>query len=430
VSAPQQNQPIQCVEAPNPVFQKDSVTIGEVESPYQTYSAPSVTKPESAEVFDIGRYYTIAEEEVIPKIREVRHIVNNADLSGKTDVEKYGWIEDQFADAFGSDFMMAKNLSLPSTMYYMIGIEFSDTLNRLIEDPAQVNRTRLYGDKSTEEIQNTIREKYPDTLANRDLFLMVNEMRNTGVLDADSLRSLGTEATNGIIDTLTLLRSYAKLSTQNSNDEIGSLTLEERDKRWMSMLDKPVNIDNLLRLYNSWSQDNRFSMGADTASFLTNFLGGVKGSDGLFEVNNNGNSQGEVNSNNGPVYINFIGGAGGGGGLIQIDYNPSRNAGVDTNGSHNEEDWSKMLSMMLKGMDEYEDLIRSRMQLIDSEEYNPVTGENPEAEENPVVVESPEAGEHPEIEETPGAEENLETEEADESNDSEEADTGSNEEAA
>ena len=407
-------QPVQETQPVNPVFSPDVVSIGEVASPYETYAPPAAPSappapPESSGVFNIGSFYPIPEDKVVPTIREVRHHINNTDMSAKTDVEKYEFVEGAFTDAFGKDFLMAKNLSLPSSMFYMIGIEFNDTINRLIEEPAQVNRERLFGDKSTEDIQKSIRDKFPEVLTNRDLFLMVNEMRNSGVLDADSLRQIGKEGANNIFDTLNLLRSYAKISTQNSDDEIGKLTLEERDRRWASILNNPVNLNTLMRLYNAWSQDGRFSMGSDIASFIANFLGGEKDENGLFIINNHGAQDGNHGQGGGPIYINYVGGADYSSGNIHNGDNGPTNINISSGVSGNsngfgnvkgepEEDWDKMLDMMLKGMDEYDDLIRSRMELINAEEP-PVIDENPEVDDNPGEG----AGE------APGAEENVDS---------------------
>jgi len=393
-----------------PVSQTEETENNIVNGYYPAPSAPPVTKPsEPAEAFYIDKYYSISESEVIQGIRDVRKIINAEDLSAKTDIEKYTWIEKQFIDAFGEDFMMARNLSMPSSMFYMIGIEFNDTINRLIEEPAQVNRERLFGDKSTEDIQKSIRDKFPEVLTNRDLFLMVNEMRNSGVLDADSLRQIGKEGANNIFDTLNLLRSYAKISTQNSDDEIGKLTLEERDRRWASILNNPVNLNTLMRLYNAWSQDGRFSMGSDIASFIANFLGGEKDENGLFIINNHGAQDGNHGQGGGPIYINYVGGADYSSGNIHNGDNGPTNINISSGVSGNsngfgnvkgepEEDWDKMLDMMLKGMDEYDDLIRSRMELINAEEP-PVIDENPEVDDNP--------GEG--ADEAPGAEENVDS---------------------
>ena len=409
---------------------------------------PTTTQP-TPEAFSISRYYSIEEDDVIPKLRGLRQLINTTDLTGKSDVEKFDFIERQFIDAFGKDFMMARNVGLPSSMFYIIGIEFTDTLSRHIEDPANVNRERLFGDKSTEDIQNSIRERFPDVLTNRDLFLMVNEMRNAGVLDANSLRSIGTEGVNNVFDTLNLLRSYAKISTQNSNDDPDKLTLEERDRRWSSMLNMPISLNNLMRLYNAWSQDSRFSMGGDVASFIQNFLGGEKGENGLFIVKAEGDTLGANHNAAGPpVHINIIGGNNYGTIMSSGDDNSVTNINVSTgsppatntsnssnSGAKQEEDWAKMLTMMLRGMDEYDDLVRSRMAMIDAED-NPGTGEYPGTGENPGIGENPEVGENtesgeyagaeenPEVEEAPGAEENLDAEDAGEESGGEESSEG------
>ena len=370
-------QPVEETQPVDPVFAPDVVSIGEVESPYTTYAPPvahseaPVENQGASGVFDIGSFYKIPEDKVVDSIREIRYHINKADLTEKTDIEKYEFIEGKFSDTFGQDFMMARNLSLPSSMFYMIGIEFNDTLHRILERPYEVNRERLYGDKSTGDIQSTIRDKYSKDLTNKDLFLMVNEMRSVGVLDTDALRSIGAQGANNVIDTLTLMRSYAKLSTQNSDDEIDKLTLEERDRRWIEMLNNPINRNNIFRLFNAWAKDGRFTIGMDVGNFIMNFLSGVRGSNGLFELLEKKVLSGQT----GPVYIHL---SGSGVGIEGISFSTGAVGNVnkveEEDDDLDDEDWDKMLRMMLKGMDDYDNLIRERMEYINSVEYTGAEG--------------------------------------------------------
>jgi hypothetical protein len=144
----------------------------------------------------------------------------------------------------------------------------------------------------------------------------------------------------------------------------------------------------LLFSHNLWKQSGRVGMGQDTAPFLVNYVGGTLGEDGLFVFN-------------GPKLSDW--------------------------------DWENMFSIIMAEMDEYDELIRSRMAEIDAEEYPGALGalgalgttvteeglsteETAGAEENLAVEETAGAEENTGAEESAGAEENLDTEDASDSN--------------
>jgi len=328
---------------------------------------PVIKSQETPATSYLNEYYPITECEVIQSLSNVRHIINNTDMSGKNDIEKYDFIESKFIDKFGSDFMMARNLSLPSSLFYLIGVEFTDTLARHIDNPEAVNRERLYGDKSTDDIQNAIRDKYPNDsdLTNRDLFLMVNEMRNSGVLDSESLRSVGAKNTKRMIDTLSHLRSYIRFSTRDENYNITPMSIEERDKKWLSMMSQRVNFEELLYMYNIWKASGKVDLSEDVASFLVKHIGGDLNEDGYFVLPGGGTD---------PCY-------------------------------------EQMLTLLLNEMDEYDNLVRDRMALIDGTPPTIVI-EQPGTDDQPEVSDVPGAGDVPGIDDAPGAEENLDADEA------------------
>jgi len=245
-------------------------------------SVPPVIKTQgTAEPSYVSKYYPIPEDEVVSKIVEVRHIINNENMATKTDIEKYDFIENKFIDAFGKDFMIARDLNLPTSMFYMIGVEFNSTLGKHIENPEQTNRIRLHGNASTENIQEKIRESYPPELTNRDLFNMVGQMRSEGVLDTATVRSPNA-GSKPVMDTLAFLKNYARYLTMPKNNRHQVLSMQERDASWASMLDKPVNTYDLPRTYNVWVERGRVAVGADAAPFMVKFMGEELGADGKF----------------------------------------------------------------------------------------------------------------------------------------------------
>ncbi|MCL2661738.1 MAG: hypothetical protein FWE83_00205 [Oscillospiraceae bacterium] len=343
VGAPAVNAPVDNAPAANappvnappvnaPPVSAPAVSAPAVQNTYPMNSIPPVIKTqEASETEYISKYYTIPESQVVPKIIEVRQIINSTDMTGKTDAEKYNFIENRFVDAFGKDFMMARNLFLPSSMFYMIGVEFNDTLGRHIENPEQVNRQRLHGDAGSETIQNNIRNNFPADLTNRDLILMVNQMRSEGVLDVNTVRSVGNDGARRIMDTFAVLRNYIRYSTK-SNDEggLGSLSAAERDRRWINMLDRPVNSGQLFNTFNVWKQYGRMDICPNTTNFFVDHMGAKLGPDGYFIVE-------------GP---------------------PSSGDTVW---------WDKFFDMMFGEFAEYDAMIRDRMDMINGE-YNSVAG--------------------------------------------------------
>jgi hypothetical protein len=282
-----QYQPTTKTETVNPVFAADTVCLGNVPSPYETYSAASVAAPKTTEVFDISKYYTIPESEVIPKLAQVRNTINNTDLSAKEDIEKYNWIESKFADSFGENFLLARNLNLPSSMFYMISVEYTNILNKHFDDPQQVNRVRLYGDASTDEIKAAIRNKYPNTLSNSDVFAMSYEMQDVGVLENAAQAVTRADGSVRFIDSISLLRHYVRRMTQDLND-LNSLTMEERDRLWQNLLNNPVNPQRLFYMYNLWVATGLGEPSEDIKNFLIDYLGGIMGEDGLFILEGRG----------------------------------------------------------------------------------------------------------------------------------------------
>ena len=324
-------------------------------------ATPVVTATtETAASSYLNQYYKVHEGEVLQGLSNVRFIINNTNLAGKTDREKYEFIENKFIDAFGKDFMMARDLSLPSSMFYLIGVEFSDTLARHIDNPEQVNRERLYGDKSTSSVQDTIRNKYPSELTNRDMFLMVNEMRNAGVLDSASLRTIGMDGAKRLVDTLALMRSYARFISRDANNLIKPLSAEERDEKLLSLFNKLLDTSELFILHNEWKGSGRIAIGEDTAPLFVKYLGGELDENGFFKL-----------------------------GKSNYGY-----------------DMTQIFDLLMSEMHEYDDMVRDRMKMIDS--IPPM-----------FMIAPPVAEEEPPVEEVPGAEENLETDEVTEAGESE-----------
>ena len=176
---------------------------------------------------------------------------------------------------------------------------------------------------SAEEIQRKISSKYPDELTNRDLLMKVNEMRNAGVLDSNSIRSLGEGGIQRMMDTLRLLQNFVRFADMRTGGPVSPISLEERDRRWAEMLDNRARLTDVQFLHNLFKQRG-INTESDAIKFLVDFTGGTLDANGFFIL--------------------------------------------PPGGSKN---FDEEIKSLLATMDEYDELVRSRMALIDSEEYVP-----------------------------------------------------------
>jgi hypothetical protein len=131
-------------------------------------------------------------------------------------------------------------LELPSTIkgtlsYSNVGKDFISELYEqfgTVSNPQEINRRRLYGNMSTQEIQDIIRAKYPDNMTNRELYLMLSE------LDAVDV--------GGHMSGLKLNYSYMSLGIIDPYE----MTQEEYTSRYTKMLNLQANPGFLAELYN------------------------------------------------------------------------------------------------------------------------------------------------------------------------------------
>ncbi|MCL2227926.1 MAG: hypothetical protein FWB97_09960 [Oscillospiraceae bacterium] len=256
----------------NPVFRRDSLSIGNLAPQFQVYSARSAAARES---WCISNHYPMPPDEVWPALSKVFASIDNADFSGKTNVEIYDWIENQFVEAFGKDFMMAHSIfgSRPitadgevATPFSRIGSGFKSMLIRHLDGHAAVqeaNRQRLFGDKDIIEIKDTIRASYPQRMTNREFSLMMAEMASIGAFGYD----LVAPQMGNFID--------ATVRTSST------FTVGDINQYWRKMLDQTADVTLLFGVYNEFARGGRSSLGAEFRNFLINQLGATLGPDGL-----------------------------------------------------------------------------------------------------------------------------------------------------
>jgi hypothetical protein len=319
------------MQSTNIVFGRSSTSVGMVATQFQSQNAVfSVGKPRAGfENWCISDHYKVPLEEVLPTLKQLRQELESKDFHGMTDFEIYEYIENRFIQTFGEDFRMAQHLGLddpisncPEFLNFnnklVIGAfsgneetsAFFASLDRnnRVEIPEHiqkqmtlqhsynfrhiantfdyilqghfgdyvggpnftrdVNRARLFGDMSRDEIMDTIRAKYPENLTYRDLALMTGEMYDVGVLGS---------RWGGFGD-------YAEYNPDGSLKRM--LSQNEHNENIIKNLNLPIRISDLVKGYNYVVQHLRRGESMpqgmlESRDFLIKYLGAVMGPNGL-----------------------------------------------------------------------------------------------------------------------------------------------------
>ena len=261
----------------NLAFKANGANIESVAAPYiaQAFTTPTSTaatnasSKEPVEPFNINDYYTIPESEVWSKVFQVKQMIRDTDLSNMTDVEAYDFVEKQFIEAFGENFLLAQILGMTSSksMYAVIGFSFGQMLHHIFGPEGRdvsvgtVNRERLYGDASLDEIHDSIRASYPDTLTHLDILLMHYEMKSVGLFDSEDTWDL-TPGRSGYGARNCLAGAISSLAHGNPN------------KPWEIMLHMPVDLSKLFGWYNMWQWQGNLDASTSLKEFMTKTLSG------------------------------------------------------------------------------------------------------------------------------------------------------------
>jgi len=273
--APQLQSSIRPSQQTNPVFRPDSLSLGNVESPYQTYSAnPAASKQEP---WCISDHYKITQEEILPAVQAIMQEIADADFSGMTDIEIYTWIETHYINTFGEDFMIANSLRAisPNTNTGVLGYEevgktFTSALFRHfgnMADLGSINRQRLYGDMSIGDIQESIREKYPENLTNKQLFLLLSELRAVGV--------------DGGIDGMK--QNYTNEVIFGVGVNSIAMTADEYRHLHIEMLNKPTSLPIIFGIYNLGTYRGSQIQAPMAKDLLIRLFGAVELENGLLQ---------------------------------------------------------------------------------------------------------------------------------------------------
>jgi hypothetical protein len=209
----------------------------------------------------------MASNEVAAKNKELKAIAANTDYTGMSDVEIYQSIYDLYADAFGDDFLDAHRYGVAAPISASpYGSYWTELYSHFgVENTDEVNRRRLYGDMSTEEIQNVIIAKYPadGQRTIRDVMSMARDFAEIG--------------TEGIALTM---QAY-QLSWLWGN---GEGPTPERFKEWEANLDSPIDSGAVLAHYNGLRSTGYGGITLDTGALLSRIFNIELGIDGYFDL--------------------------------------------------------------------------------------------------------------------------------------------------
>ncbi|MCL2248519.1 MAG: hypothetical protein FWC13_04555 [Oscillospiraceae bacterium] len=215
-----------------------------------------VVQSRVAEPFNIRDYYPpLTMREIRDKLLYAQwKFLGNTDFSGMSDIEIYDTIENWFIQEFGENFNKAYKLDYRTSEFlahgssatqqgirdfFHIGSKFNwivgGKLGGRIE-MENVNSERLFGDKSDEEIKQTIMDRYPPPLTYRNLALMHGEMRAVGLFNREFGTNWLPQGTNG----------------HGSTFLIGTIAGNYGREKWQASLNQPVNWQTVIDCQNLW----------------------------------------------------------------------------------------------------------------------------------------------------------------------------------
>jgi len=295
--AAKQYKPVYGTLSTNSVFRSDSLSLGNVDSPYQTYSTNNIASAYSAtpatranQPFNISNYYTMPPKEASQMLRLLQEEIFNTDFSDMSGLETYEYIESKYIEAFGKDFLVGSHLLGPvyvsgsnlseadkentNYAYVRIGQDFYaavyyHTLKDRISEGSffDINRKRLYGDMSNGEIMDAVKAKYPQPLNNRSLALIEGDLYSIGIT------SIGVGAYAAAL----ILRP----GEDGTYDTVPPWTVLE--ERWTKLLDDPADLQLLCAVNNELLSDAPDNPWFLQIRDLIAKLGATIGSDGLLQ---------------------------------------------------------------------------------------------------------------------------------------------------
>jgi len=211
-----------------------------------------------AEPFNIRDYYPpLTAREIHEQIQYAQwKFLENTDFSGMSDVERIEKIENWFIETFGENFDKAYRLNVWSDEFwnehrsrgiiippgerdfFHIGCMFRWIRSSVLgTDNARIyeaNRKRLFGDKSNEEIKQVIMDRFSPPLTYRDLTMMHSEMKEVGLFKLQPY--FGGRVKHGAFHSICHIAGYYDLNGIS----------------WASVLNRPVNWQNVIDSQNFW----------------------------------------------------------------------------------------------------------------------------------------------------------------------------------
>jgi len=212
------------------------------------------------ERLNIRDYYPpFTSRELHEKLLDAQYtLLRQTNFNGMSDVEILDYIENFFIEKFGENFDKAFVLNIWSDEFYSehasqamplphgerdffhIGCMFRRIQGSIFgPDPERrqaAHRERLFGDKSDDEIRETIMDRFSPPLTYRDLATMHREMREVGLFQRETERFFGNAVRHGI--THLIISGIGHYDNNN----------------WAAVLNRPVNWHNVMNSQNSCFQ--------------------------------------------------------------------------------------------------------------------------------------------------------------------------------
>lgn len=207
-------------------------------------------------LFNIRDYYPpFCHRELNEKLLYAQDLfLRRVNFDGISDVEIIDTLEEWFIRMFGENFDKAYRLQVRTEDFlgpirpegkrdfYHIGSMFRWIRGQIFgpdnERIHAANRERLFGDKNDEEIKNTIMESFPQPLTYHDLAMMHSEMREVGLFQGE-FRPFSTPP-GKVGHTATFI--------------INDIAVHYGSENWASVLNRPVNWQNVINSQNIWLQ--------------------------------------------------------------------------------------------------------------------------------------------------------------------------------
>jgi hypothetical protein len=226
------------------IFQPDEVSIGESQNLiFTSFGYTTAIRSDDIVWGDLTR------REYLDISKSLREKVDGTDFSAMTNAEKYQYIYDLYSEAYGTD----------SDPYAENGVEMLDAFQgakvRIFTDSWKTkyaaNRSRLYGDMSTDAIVESVAARYPSSnkITFDELSRMARELQDVGVGGRELPQIISDYQeimeSNGVADFGTLPVQW-QLMVEQYGVHNGSASFASQPWRGLAMMEAGIAISKMV----------------------------------------------------------------------------------------------------------------------------------------------------------------------------------------